>query len=157
MALPIRKNDNYAPQMQIVRSEKEKKVKFTLIIIIAVILAGIIAVPIILNSIDDNPNNVSLPENSINWDNPPCSPNSLGKEWQDITDPRKRQNTQDREFKNTHTDKIIEFHPYNSNGKYVPHWHRRNPHSINRHDYYLDKNGKATPKNSKKSHIYTNC
>lgn len=35
--------------------------------------------------------------------------------------------------------------------------HRRNPFSTHKQKYYLDKNGNPVKKNSKQSHIYTNC
>ncbi len=67
------------------------------------------------------------------------------------------ENTNDKEFTNIITNEVIEYHPYNTNGKYQPHWHRKNPLSTNRLDYYLDKDGKIVRKNSKESHIYTDC
>lgn len=37
------------------------------------------------------------------------------------------------------------------------HWHRYNPLTTNRHDIYLDKDGKPVSENAKRSHIDPKC
>jgi len=125
---------------------------FLKIIIFNFILGLVLAIPIVLNISKNIPD-----DETIDWTNPPCSPNDLGKNWKDITHPRKQLKTPDKTFQNIHTNEIIEFHPHNSKGQKQPHCHRKNPNASSRHDYYLDKNGQPVRKNSKPSHIYIDC
>jgi len=104
-----------------------------------------------------NPESELIEASGIDWNNPPCSPKELSSQWKETTHPAKIENTNDKEFTNTITQEVIEFHPRNTQGENKPHWHRKNPSVTNRHDYYLDKDGNPVGKNSKDSHIYTNC
>jgi len=118
----------------------------------------IISTIVISNILNNEDKNFEIDnEISIDWANPPCSPNELNSSWIEITHPLKKENTNDREFQNIKTKEIIEFHPNNSQGVYLPHWHRHNLLPTSRFDYYLDKDGNGVGKDSKKSHIYTNC
>lgn len=158
MALPAKKYENEHSYLRIVKDGNEqKKASFLIIGIVLAIIAIIATIPIFLNSIEDNPQNDISIDSEIDWTNPPCSPKSLSKNWQESTHPLKIENTKDKEFTNIITKEVIEYHPYNSQGKYQPHWHRKNPLSTNRHDYYLDENGNPARKGSKESHIYTDC
>lgn len=158
MALPANKYENKSSYLQIVKYEKNKRTNTLGVIGILLLIAVAIAtVTFFLNSIDDNPQNDTSTNSEIDWKNPPCSPKSLNKNWKETTHPLKIENTKDKEFTNIITNEVIEYHPYNSQGKYQPHWHRKNPLSTSRHDYYLDENGNPVRKNSKESHIYTDC
>ena len=81
----------------------------------------------------------------------------LSSEWKDVTHRLMKENTADRRFKNERTGKVIEFHPYNSQGKHNPHWHRFNPNRTNNRGKYLDKDGNVVGKGDGDSHIYPNC
>lgn len=158
MALPAKKYDREPSHLRIVKNEEATRNKTIKVIGVLLLIVAVIAtISIFLNSIDDNPQNDTSVNSEIDWENPPCSPNSLNKNWKETTHPLKMENTKDKEFTNIITNEVIEYHPYNSQGKYQPHWHRKNPLSINRHDYYLDKDGNPVRKNSKESHIYTDC
>jgi RHS repeat-associated protein len=90
----------------------------------------------------------------IGWENPPSSPNDLNADWKEVTDPRN--NSGSRDFKNEKTGEKIRFDPgkEDANGwEGKNHWHRYNPESKNKGDYYLDKNGKPVPKGSEASHL----
>ena len=93
----------------------------------------------------------------INWDNPPKSPEFLSEDWEELpTGDSKRS----RKFK--HKKYGIEFvfdTADETAGKKAAksrgHYHRFNPNSKNKTDYYLDENGLPCSKGSKSSHIYT--
>ncbi len=70
-----------------------------IIAIIIAILLGVVLIPEILNSIDDTPSSVTIPETGIDWDNPPCSPSELSNDWVEVTPELMRKNSQRREFK----------------------------------------------------------
>ena len=142
MALPVKKYENRPSYLRIVKNRKNKRPNPLVIIGILLLLGIVIAtVPIFLNSIDDNPQNDTSIDSEIDWKNPPCSPKSLNKNWKETTHPLKMENTKDKEFTDIITSEVTEYHPHNSQGRYQPHWHRKNPLSTNRHDYYLDENG----------------
>ena len=90
----------------------------------------------------------------IDWDSAPPSPDDLGKNWEDISDPR---NPNGRKFKNRdNPEEEITFDKGvdgERGWKGIDHWHRKNPNSKNRHDYYLDKFGNPVGKGSEASHI----
>ncbi len=161
MSDPIRKiDDNYTPQMRVIRGKNGNNNKTTLTIIVFIILIGIVVAPIILNSISDEPSNISMPTTDIDWDNPPCLPEDLSNEWQEVTPELMKQNSNRREFINKKTGLKIAF----DKGIYGKpkfrgknHWHIYNPNSTNINDYYLDKNGNSLHKNDNNSHIEINC
>ena len=102
----------------------------------------------------DSPILQSSDANEIDWENPPSSPNDLSDEWEDVTHPDQKGNTNDRRYRNKESGEEIEFHPNDKNGP-NPHWHRHNPNRSGKDDYYLDKHGAPVRKGSKPSHIYT--
>ncbi len=158
MALPAKKYESEPTHLRIVKNDKAKRNNPLAIIGILLLIAAIIAaITIFQNSIDNNSQSDTSVENEIDWENAPCSPNFLNNKWKETTHPLKMENTEDKEFTNIITNEVIEYHPNNSQGKYQPHWHRKNPLSTNKHDYYLDKDGNPVRKNSKESHIYTDC
>ncbi|MEM6320945.1 MAG: 3-coathanger stack domain-containing protein [Bacteroidota bacterium] len=69
----------------------------------------------------------------IDWEkNPPTTPDELSDDWEDTTDPRKRENTNNRDFTNQKTGEEITFDKGKEGkpgfeGK--DHWHRKNPNS----------------------------
>ncbi|PUZ19246.1 RHS repeat-associated core domain-containing protein [Chitinophaga costaii] len=90
----------------------------------------------------------------IDWTNPPASPGELSSEWEDITHPSNKSGS--RDFLNNKTKEKIRWDPRKDGapgweGK--DHWHRYNPNSSNKGDYYLDKSGNPVPKGSGPSHI----
>ncbi len=101
-----------------------------------------------------------LPGIDIDWENPPCSPEDLSQDWQEVTPQLMRQNSQRREFLHHLTglkiafDKGIAGKP-KFGGK--NHWHIYNPNSTSVRDYYLDKNGNPLHKNNPNSHFEGNC
>lgn len=74
----------------------------------------------------------------------------------DITNPKKREYTQYREYKDLRNGNIYEFHPGRTgeNGwRGKDHYHWRNPNRTNNKDYYFDQHGQPTPKGSNNSHL----
>ena len=93
----------------------------------------------------------------INWDNPPKPPESLGSEWEELP-AGKSPNT--RKFRHKKYGIRINFDYGNPNAsskahKSRDHWHRLNPNSRSKGDFYLDKNGNPVSKNHKDSHLHT--
>ena len=112
--------------------------------------------PVILKNEDESIES-SEKTGAIDWtDNPPATPDNLSEEWEDVTDERKRENTDNRDFENKETKEKITFDK-GKEGKPgfegVDHWHRHNPNSTGKKDAYLDAGGTPVPKGSKKSHI----
>jgi len=101
-----------------------------------------------------NPN-VTIPKvNDIDWNDPPKSPDELGDDWEDVTHPEQEKNSQgSKDFKNKKTGEKIRWDPKNKKGEDDPHWHRYNPKSTGKKDYYLDKNNNPVPKGSAASHL----
>jgi len=157
MGLAVRKLDDYSNEFQVIKGQKQNKSKHLLWAIVLIAALAIITVPIILFSIDKDPDNEIVNDPDIDWNFPPCSPNELGPDWKEVTHELKLKNTVDRDFQNIKTNELIEFHLYNSVRKYKPHWHRHNPLRTSKFDYYLYKDGKPVQKDSGPSHIYTNC
>lgn len=94
----------------------------------------------------------------IEWKKiPPSSPEDLGEDWEDVTDPRN--NTGSRDFENKKTGEKVRWDPAKDNPKSPDswdgknHWHRYNPNKTGKKDYYLDKDGSPVPKGSEASHI----
>lgn len=78
------------------------------------------------------------------------------KKFKDVTDPRKRENTNYRNYKDEDSGLEVEFHPgeRGKNGwQGKDHYHVKNPNSKSKSDYYLDKNGNPCAKGSKDSHL----
>lgn len=155
MAYPAKKIKNL-PDLRIIEGGKNKKNK-TSILIVVFLLVGITGL-LVVDNFDISNNNETV-KNAIDWDNPPCSPKELSSEWEEITHPKRIENkVPDRTFKNKKTNKIIDFHPYDTQGRENPHWHRYNPFSTKKKlDYYLDKNGKPVGYGRNQSHIYVEC
>ncbi|GAA4321071.1 RHS repeat-associated core domain-containing protein [Flaviaesturariibacter amylovorans] len=105
---------------------------------------------------------VEMSESSpIDWvNNVPASPEFLGEDWKDITDPRKEASDNDgRDYENVKTGEKITYDPAKKDPKSkdgwdrINHWHRHNPNRTGTKDYYLDKYGRPTSKGSDPSHI----
>jgi len=157
MAFPAKKLEYYqSPKLGIIKGGNRKKSNSFQLIAIIALMTGIISLTIV-NSADDTPGSTMSSEQSINWNTPPCSPSVLNKNWAETTHPTKQLRTDDKEYTNIVTGEVIEFHPYNSLKEYKPHWHRINPNITGKYNYYLDKDGNPVSKNSKQSHIYTDC
>lgn len=78
------------------------------------------------------------------------------KKFRDTTDPRKRERTRYRNYKDDETGLEVEFHPGKEGEKGwqgKDHYHVENPNFKNKYDYYLDKNGNPCPKGSDRSHL----
>lgn len=78
------------------------------------------------------------------------------KKFRDTTDPRKRERTRYRNYKDDETGLEVEFHPKKEGEKGwqgKDHYHVENPNSKNKYDYYLDKNGNPCPKGSDRSQL----
>ncbi|MBK8395837.1 MAG: hypothetical protein IPL26_11445 [Leptospiraceae bacterium] len=105
------------------------------------------------------PDGVINPTKGIDWTNPPNSPEKLGSEWVEVTEPEKVKNTDSRIFMNRVSKERISFDrktPGKDGFSGKDHWHRFNPLPIegkNKMDYYLDECGKPVKKGSSKSHI----
>ncbi len=86
----------------------------------------------------------------------PKNPRDLERNgWRDVTDPRKPPHV--KEYHNPKTGDKVEFHKGRqglSGNKGKDHYHWRNPNSKNDKDFYLDRYGHPTEKNSKGSHLY---
>ena len=81
---------------------------------------------------------------------------SRSKRLKDVTDPRKSQNSNYRNYKDKNNNLEIEFHPGQpgqAGWRGKDHYHVLNPHAKGKYDYYLDKNGNPCPKGSKESHL----
>ena len=135
-----------------------------------VLLIGIMLVggTVILMSLDDDNNEVVEPTTSISgeiddidWSiAPPCSPDDLSDNWEEITDQRMRANSNRRKFRNKHTGETINFDlgdPTQTGEKAKDHWHRDNPNKKNKRNQYLDEHGNEVGKNSPESHIKPKC
>ena len=153
MAYPAKKTKPL-PEFKIIDGGKNKRSNLTVLII--VFLLAIITALLVVDNFDMS-NDSKTVKSAIDWDNPPCSPKELSSEWEEKTHHLMKKHTPDKRFVNRRTGEIIEFHPYNSKGEYIPHWHRLNPNKTNRFDYNFDKDGNEVQKHSPNSHIYTNC
>jgi len=158
MALAQKKYEGSQSKLWIVEKEKakSKNVAFVVGILLVLVFVLFVLQRVVTNS-SEKPESELIEASGIDWNNPPCLPKELSSQWKETTHPAKIENTNDKEFTNTITQEVIEFHPRNTQGENKPHWHRKNPSVTNRHDYYLDKDGNPVGKNSKDSHIYTNC
>ena len=93
----------------------------------------------------------------INWKNAPSLPELLNEDWEELPT-GKFSNT--RKFRHKKYKQIqINFDYSNLDAppkahKSKNHWHRLNPNSRSKKDYYLDENGLPTPKGLKPSHIF---
>ena len=88
----------------------------------------------------------------------PKNPNELLKQgWVEITHEKAAQNSNSRDFVNQDGVKIrFDIAVPGAKGfKSVDHYHVINPQGTSKQDMYLDKNGNATHKNSKPSHIFS--
>lgn len=87
----------------------------------------------------------------------PKKPNKkFFEEWEDITAPAAKQNSESRVYKHKETGLEVRFDPAKegANGfEGKDHWHVYNPNKTGKKDYYLDKDGNPVPKGSKASHI----
>jgi RHS repeat-associated protein len=97
---------------------------------------------------------VSPFESSIDWNNPPSSPEQLSEGWEETTDARNKSGS--REFKNKETGEKIRWDPGKKGkpgweGK--DHWHRYNPKSSGKRDLYLDRVGNPIARGAELSHI----
>ncbi len=102
------------------------------------------------------PDGVINPTPGIDWTNPPDSPEKLGSEWMEVTEPEKVGNTDSKIFVNRVSGERIAFDKktYGKEGfSGKDHWHRFNIEGKNKMDYYLDECGKPVNKGSSKSHI----
>lgn len=78
------------------------------------------------------------------------------RKFRDITDPRKKERTRYRNYKDDETGLEVEFHPGKTGEKGwqgKDHYHVKNPNSNNKNNYYLDKNGNPCPRGSDRSHL----
>ena len=78
------------------------------------------------------------------------------RKFRDITDPRKKERTRYRNYKDDKTGLEVEFHPGKTGEKGwqgKDHYHVKNPNSNNKNNYYLDKNGNPCPRGSDRSHL----
>ncbi len=85
----------------------------------------------------------------------PKNPDDLLNEgWKEVTDPRNTSGS--RDFINPQTGEKVRFDPgkQGDNGwEGKDHYHRVNPDSTGKNDYYLDVNGNPVPRGSNSSHI----
>ena len=89
--------------------------------------------------------------------NLPKKPNKkFFEDWEDITNPAAKQNSESRVYKHKEIGLEIRFDSAKegANGfEGKDHRHVYNPNSTGKKDYYLDKDGNPVPKSSKTSHI----
>jgi hypothetical protein len=94
-----------------------------------------------------------MSQGEVDWDNPPASPEGLGEQWKEVTDPRNTSGS--RDFENKETGDRIRFDkgdPNKSGWKGKDHWHRLNPRG-GKGQEYLDRHGNPVGRDSEKSHI----
>lgn len=85
----------------------------------------------------------------INWDKPPQNPEKLSGDWEEVSTSEQKERTTTRTFKH----RLYKFRiNFDTRGK--AHWHRFNPNSVKKSDFYLDKDCKPILKGSKESHIF---
>lgn len=80
----------------------------------------------------------------------------MNERWEDVTDPRMRENTDSREYYNPETGQKVRFDKgrEGANGfEGKDHYHIYNPNSTGKNDKYLDINGNPVRKGSKPSHV----
>lgn len=125
-----------------------------------IFLFAAIVVPIgfVLYHSIDNPKTIPTDISSdIDWSKPPCNPDELSSNWKETTNPNMINR---REFLYKETGLKIAFEkrvPGENGFRAIDHWHRYNPTSTNKLDFYLDKNGYPVGKGSKPSHIEPKC
>ena len=147
------KNENIPP----------KRMLLWMLMIVFITVAG----TVILMSLDEDNGQAARPIptpdsiDDIDWANsPPCSPDDLSEEWEEITDSRMRENSNRRKFRNKRTGAIINFDQGDANQtgeRSKDHWHRDNPNKINKRNQYLDEKGNEVGRNSPESHITPKC
>ncbi len=127
-------------------------------ILILITIAVSISIPIYYAIEEPSDKPIDIPSDTdIDWNKPPCNPYELSKDWKEVTHP-KMVNRRDFIYKNTNIKISFEKGiPGETGHKAVDHWHRHNPNKVNRHDQYLDRNGKTTGKGKNNSHIDPNC
>ena len=158
--------DQVKPQIKDIKDNEKQKLNgqkpFAWLLILFLLVGGIGLVVYITNSADE-PETVSVPENTddIDWVNDvPCTPEDLSGEWKEITDSRMLENSNRRRFQNKRTSATINFDkgdPTTSGEKAQDHWHRDNPNKVNKRNQYLDENGNEVGKNTPESHIKPKC
>jgi len=134
--------------------DNRKIILFLLFVTIALI--GGISIDYVIDKPNEIPIDIPV-DTDIDWTKPPCNPDDLSKDWKETTN----SNTQYmRKFRYKDTNIEIAFDkgiPGRTGYKAIDHWHRYNPNSVNRHDYYLDQSGKPTGKGKDDSHIDPKC
>jgi hypothetical protein len=94
-------------------------------------------------------------EDGIDWNNPP-QPGELGEDWEDVSDPRQKENSSRTTYQNKNSGNKIEFDkgkPGEPRWRGKDHWHRLNPNRSNKLDKYLDREGNPVPNGSEASHL----
>lgn len=102
------------------------------------------------------PDGVFNPTIGIDWTNPPNSPEKLGREWEEVTNEKAKENGNSRLFVNKVSKEKISFDkgiPNEPGFRGIDHWHRHNLDQSNDLTYYLDQCGKPVKRKSKESHI----
>jgi len=161
MALPQKKYEGSQSKLWIVEKEKtkSKNVAFVVGILLVLVFVLFVLQRVVTNS-SEKPESELIEASGIDWNNPPCLPNELSSDWENVTPEKMLQNSNRQEFRHKKTglkiafDKGVVGKP-NYRGK--NHWHIYNPNTINRHDVYLDKTGKPIGEHSSNSHITPEC
>ena len=95
------------------------------------------------------------PPAGVDWESAPA-PEDLGEDWEETTSKDNKEPDTHKEYTNKKTGETVNFdkgNPNKTGWKKGDHYHRRNPISKNKGDYYLDKYGKPCSKGSEASHI----
>ena len=130
---------------------------FWLFLFVTIALTFGIAIYYAIDTPKDLP--IDIPTD-IDWKKPPCNPDDLSNDWNEVTHPDMLNRSQRREFVYKNTDIKIAFEkgiPDGNGYEKNDHWHRYNPNSVNKRDLYLDQNGNPTGRGSDASHILTDC
>ncbi len=130
-----------------------------ILIFVTIALSISISIYYAIDKPSDEP--IDIPtDTDIDWEKPPCNPDELSNNWREVTDPRMKQFSNRREFIYKYINIKIAFDLGRSGApkfRGKNHWHRYNPNTTNRHDIYLDRNGKPVGEHSNDSHIDPEC
>ncbi len=134
----------------------DKKKGLLFLLFVTVVLIGGISIDYVIDKPNEIPIDIPI-DTDIDWTKPPCNPDDLSNDWKEVTH-QDMVNRRDFIYKNT-TIKISfeKGIPGETGYKAIDHWHRHNPNSVNKHDYYLDRRGKPTGKGKNSSHIDPKC
>ena len=161
MALPQKKYEGSQSKLWIVEKEKTKSKNIAFVVGILLVLVFVLFVlqRVVTNS-SEKPESELIEASGIDWNNPPCLPNELSSDWENVTPEKMLQNSNRQEFRHKKTGLKIAFDKGVAGKpkfREKDHWHIYNPFSASVRDYYLSKDGTKIHKNNDDSHIQIHC